>query len=147
MSALGRMFLAQCGALLLICSCARSSESSQYSAFFQCWGFVNTGSRLYELDFEALVYPRGGVISYNTECPELRLDMVFNDTVTPPGFRAIRDDYSMRIQLLGLRGRAVVFVDKEASPNMLTVTVRRLISGDVLADEETRRIWETTRQN
>jgi len=120
--------------------CAPAAHSERYERFFQCWQFSALPDRTYRVDFEAVAYPRGGVISYNGACPRLRLDMVFNDIPTPPGFYESLEDHSSRIELAGMRGRAIVSIGEQRDPSVLTVVVTRLVSVVILDKDETERL-------
>lgn len=120
--------------------CSPPAQADTSSRFFQCWGFRSAGVRQYEVEFKAIVYPREGVLSYNELCPRLRLEMIFNDTPTPAGFDGFRRADENRFELIGIRGRAIVSVVRQEDPDVLTVAVRRLVQGEVLNDEETRRL-------
>jgi hypothetical protein len=123
-----------------LAGCSHSAQADTSARFFQCWGFRGAGAGQYEVDFQAIVYPRDGVLSYNASCPRLRLQMIFNDTPTPPGFDGFRRADENRFELIGIRGRAIVSVARQEDPDVVTVTVRRLVSGEVLNDDETRRL-------
>lgn len=137
MPAIAKLFFTLCIALL--CGCARRAEMTPASRFLQCWESRSSGSNLYEIDFQAIVYPREGVLSYNEACPELRLQMIFNDIPMPTGFDAFSRGEN-RFELVGIQGRAIVSVERQEDPNVMTVGVRRLVRGRVLTDNETRRI-------
>lgn len=141
MPRINKSFAALCY-IALSCGCSRTSETTSSNRFLQCWAFRGGSDGLYDLDFRAIVYPREGVLSYNGTCPELRLQMIFNDTPLPPGFDAFSRANENRFELVGIRGRAIVSVEKQDDPDVMTVAVRRLVRGEVLTENETRRMVE-----
>lgn len=66
--------------------------------------------------------------------------MRFNDTPVPPGFDAFRRANKNRLELIGIRGSAIVSVERQPDRNVMTVSVQRLVRGEVLSDDETRQM-------
>jgi hypothetical protein len=128
------------GYVALLFGCSRTAETASPSSFFQCWNFRGAPGGDYEFDFRAIVYPREGVLSFNESCPELRLRMIFNDTPVPAGFNAFRRADENRFELIGIGGRAIVSVGGQEDPDVMTVTVRRLVRASVLPENETQRM-------
>jgi hypothetical protein len=66
--------------------------------------------------------------------------MIFNDTPLPSGFDAFSRANDNPFELIGIRGRAILSVGRQEDPDVMTVTVRRLVRGAVLPEDETRRM-------
>jgi len=123
--------------------CTWGSDGDVHRKFFDCWQIRRTGVEQYGLNFEAVVFPRVGVIAYNTACPELSLNMQFHDLAETPLFDPFRRADADPLALVGIRGRGVVTIpETQDDPNTLTVRVSHVIDAVILNESETRRLAE-----
>ena len=108
--------------------------------FLRCWQARPVGNGRFEINFQATVYPREGVLSRADNCPDLRLELEFHDPELPTGF----DVFELRgrdpTKLIGIRGVARVNVKNRERPDLLVVTVEDLREGTRLSDAETERL-------
>jgi hypothetical protein len=126
--------------LALLCACSKGTSPAPSAAFLRCWRFQPTSGAVGTIDFEAVIYPREGVLAYNAACPALTLQMIFNDTAMPSGFDAFERANGAHPRLVGIRGTALVMPGRVDHPGLMVVTVRRLIRGEVLSDADTARL-------
>lgn len=127
-----------CGLLLL--GCSRASQLTQANRFTECWRFQSVSDELYSLDFQAVIFPRSGVVAFNDSCRNLRLNMIYNNTQFPIGFDAFQRADENPTELIGIRGHAIVYMVGQEDPDVLTVRVVRLNRADVLTDHDTARL-------
>jgi hypothetical protein len=107
-------------------------------AFLRCWEAQPVGA-LRRIRFDAVMYPEAGVVSASRTCAKLRLTMRFGEQL-PAGFDAVERARQNPFEPLGIRGTAVVSVEKRENAELLIVRVRQLVEGRVLSRPETQRL-------
>ena len=133
---------------LWICACDSNSASSASEAtgfvssepFRRCWNFQPVSASVGMINFQAIIYPREGVLSYSAACPALTLQLNFNDSPMPEGFDGFERANSRHPEPIGIRGTAVVEIERVDHPGLMIVNVRRLVRGEVLSSSETARL-------
>jgi hypothetical protein len=68
--------------------------------------------------------------------------MVFNDPPMPAGFDLFVRADEDPLRRLAFRGQAIVSIAGQEDPSVLTVAVRRLITGSTLDERQTQQIVE-----
>jgi hypothetical protein len=127
--------------LVLLHSCEKSPGSDLTDEqFLRCWDGQVVDHSLYRINFEAVIFPRAGVVSHNPSCPELRLKLHFRDASLPPDFDAFERAWQDRYQRIAIRGVALVQVDNRERSDLLSLRVRRLVRGEVLSGPEAARV-------
>lgn len=108
--------------------------------FLECWDARPLGNSVYLLRFEAVIFPREGVLASSRRCPNRRLLLEFEDTPLPTGFNAFEHADLDRTRSIGIRGLAQVSIDREDQDHLLVAKVRRLVEGTELSNVERARV-------
>lgn len=123
-----------------LAAAARSNEQ-----FLDCWQgrAAENGTRL--IEFEAVFFPRNGVLSSSSICPELILNMQFRDGQFPEDI-VNRDPQSPHFfDERGFKGAAIVSVVSRERPDMLIIRVERLVRRDNLSAAQAQAVVERDR--
>jgi len=139
MSPVVRWFLSVAAALALACCSSGERRPLDDEAFLGCWAGRREGA-LWRIHFDAVIFPRAGVVSASRTCDLVRLDMHFYGNY-PRNFDAFERARRNRFELVGIRGgEALVSIERREAPYLLVVKVERLISGQVLPPDDTDRL-------
>lgn len=122
----------------LVGACSERSKTDE--EFLACWGGQPAGNGMTRIQFEAVDYPRSGVLSSSPACPELLLRLQFDNNL-PRGLR-LDPQHPDALDPHGFRGVAVVsIVSREGSDRMI-VRVQRVIQSETPLGPESRAIVE-----
>lgn len=133
------IFLLPLVALILGLTSLRGGSKTD-EEFLGCWGGQPAANGMARVQFEAVDYPRSGILSSSAACPGLLLHLQFDNNLP----RALRSD-SRRSDALsphGFRGVADVFVVARDGPQRMTVRVHRVIRSELPPSAESRAIVE-----
>lgn len=124
----------------LILGLTHPQGSKTDEQFLACWSGQPAANGMARIQFEAVDYPRAGILSSSVTCPELLLHLQFNNNLP----RALRSDprHSDALSPHGFRGVADVFVVAREGPQRMTVRVHRVIRSELPPSAESRAIVE-----
>jgi hypothetical protein len=136
-----KTFLIPLVALSLGSACSERSKTNE--EFLACWGGQPAANGMTRIQFEAVDYPRAGILSWSAACPGLLLHLQFDNNL-PSGLR-LDPRRVDALDLHGFRGIAVVFVVSRDTPDRMTARVHRVIQSEIPPDAESRAIVERQR--
>jgi hypothetical protein len=108
--------------------------------FLACWGGQPAANGMTRIQFEAVDYPRAGVLSSSPACPGLLLRLQFDNNL-PRGLR-LDPQHPEALDPHGFRGVAVVFIVSREGPDRMVVRVHRVIQSETPPGPESHAIVE-----
>jgi len=108
--------------------------------FSKCWQFEKIASNKFKVSFEAVIYPRSGVISYNQRCPRLRLSLIFKGKSNSLESKIFNTAEAKGFGITGFTGVAVILPERQNDRLVLPVLVESLTEARILPKDETDRL-------